>query len=295
MTLLATIRLSALAALAALAASAPQALAAPATCVSATPAIVNLADDPADAEPGAPELTGVRATVNADCTVSVRMTLGNRDVLRPDDALLVYLDTDGNPTTGAKSFAGADRGVGLVADEDGPGYLALLGRWDTAADAIDFENATELDISAAGSYGFTAGIDDLGVKAGSTLGISIAALSEPDGEIALDFAPDDEGGVFRLPLAFTTTADAPGSTPGTTGTTPSPREQAIRRTCRVPKLRGRTPAAARKALKAAGCRVGRTRGRHGTDVRKGRVAGTLPAAGKRIAASRPVTVLVSRG
>uniref|UniRef100_UPI00339018ED PASTA domain-containing protein n=1 Tax=Svornostia abyssi TaxID=2898438 RepID=UPI00339018ED len=48
------------------------------------------------------------------------------------------------------------------------------------------------------------------------------------------------------------------------------------------------------ALRAAGCRVGKTRARYGTTVRKGRVVATLPAAGKRIAATRPVTILVSR-
>jgi hypothetical protein len=272
----------------------PQAaVASPAACVSAAPAVVTLNDAPSDAESGAPELAAVRAAVNADCTVSVRLTVDNRDALRPDDALLVYLNTDGDAATGAQSFGGADQGVGLVADADGPGYLALLGRWDQAAEAIDFENATELDASTGKGFGFTVGIGELGLHSGTTLGISIAALSEPDGEIALDFAPDDEGGALDLPIAFTTTASAtppqtsPGGTPG--------RERIVRRTCRVPRVKGRTVTAARKALRAAGCRTGRTRARYGTDIRKGRTVATLPAAGTRIAATRPVTILVSRG
>ncbi len=290
----AILRLLALPGVCVLAAVAPSAAAAtPAPCVSSTPAVVTLADAPADAEAGAPEISGVRAAVNADCTVSVRLTVDNRDALRPDDALLVYLDTDGNPATGAQSFGGADSGVGLVADEDGPGYLALLGRWDPAAESIDFENATELDISPAGWFGFTAGMGELGLRSGTTLGISVAALAEPDGEIALDFAPDDEGGTLALPIAFsTTTAAAPGTSETTQ--TPGGRDRIVRRTCKVPKTKGRTVAAVRKALRAAGCRVGRTRARYGTTVRKGRVVATLPAAGKRIAATRPVTILVSR-
>ncbi|UUY05560.1 hypothetical protein LRS13_08585 [Svornostia abyssi] len=228
-----------------LAAVAPQAAAA-APCVSSTPAVVSLADAPADAEAGAPEISAVRAAVNADCTVSIRMTVDNRDALRPDDALLVYLNTDGNAATGARSFGGADQGVGLVADEDGPGYLALLGRWDPSAEAIDFENATELDISQAGWFGFTAGIDELGLRADSTLGISIAALSEPDGEIALDFAPDDEGGALNLPIAFSTTATTAPAPTTTTPTAPSGRDQIVRRTCKVPKTKHRTVTAARK-------------------------------------------------
>lgn len=286
-------RLAAFAALLVAAAFAPQAaFAAPATCVRATPAVVTLADGPSDAETGAPELSAVRAAVNADCTVTVRLTVDGRDALRPDDALLVYLNTDGNTDTGARSFGGADQGVGLVADEDGPGYLALLGAWDAAAEAIDFENARELDVTRTG-FGFTAGIDELGVRSGSALGISVAALSEPDGEIALDFAPDDEGGALTLPIAYTTTATAATPAPGTTGA--PQRGDLVRRTCKVPRVKGRTVTAARRAIRAAGCRVGRTRARYGTGVRKGRAVATLPAAGSRIAATRPVTILVSRG
>lgn len=273
--------------------TAAPAQAAPAACVSATPQAVSLVDQADDAEAGAPEVTNVNAQVKADCTVSVRLGIANRTRLLADDAVLVYLNTDGNSSTGAKSFGGADQGVGLVADEDGPGYIALLGRWDASAEAIDFENATELDISTTGGFGFTAGIDELGVASGTSLGLSVAALSEPDGEIALDFAPDDEGGVLALPIAFSTTATR--DTTSTTSPTQTPtRDGIVRRTCRVPKLKGRTLAGARKALKAAGCRTGRTRGRYGTDMRKGRVVTSLPAAGLRIAATRPVTVVVAR-
>lgn len=294
MTTRALLRLLALPGACAAAALAPAAVvAAPAPCVSSTPAVVTLADAPSDAEAGAPELSSVRAAVNADCTASVRLTVDNRDALRPDDALLVYLDTDGDASTGAQSFGGADHGVGLVADEDGPGYLALLGRWDAAAESIDFENATELDVSTGRGFGFTVGLDELGLRPGATLGISIAALSEPDGEIALDFAPDDEGGALNLPIAFSTTRST-SSAPSTTKTEPGARDRIVRRTCKVPKTKGRTLAQVRKALRAAGCRVGRTRARYGTSVRTGRVVATLPAAGKRIAATRPVTILVSR-
>lgn len=295
LTPLASTRLAVLvaAALAAGFAAAP-AQAAPAACVSATPQVVSLVDAADDAEAGAPEVTTVNAQVKADCTVSVRLGIANRTRLLPDDAVLVYLNTDGNTATGAKSFGGADQGVGLVADEDGPGYIALLGRWDPSAEAIDFENATELDISTTGGFGFTAGIDELGVASGSSLGISIAALSEPDGEIALDFAPDDEGGTLNLPIAFSTTATRQTDGTTTTPTQTPTRDGIVRRTCRVPKLKGRSLAGARKALKAAGCRTGRTRGRYGTDLRKGRVVTTLPAAGLRIAATRPVTIVVAR-
>jgi hypothetical protein len=283
------IRLAALAAIALTGVAAPPAMAAPATCVSATPAVVTLDDGASDGEPGAPELGAVRAQVNADCTVTVRLTVNNRPALRADDALLVYLNTDGNPATGARSFGGGDQGVGIVSDEDGPGYLALLGAWDPKAEAIDFENARELDVTPTG-FGFTAGIDELRLRSGSSLGISVAGLSEPDGEIALDFAPDDEGGSLSLPIAYTTTATAAGP-----GTTVEPqRGQLVRRTCKVPRVKGRTITAARRAIRAAGCRVGRTRARYGTDVRRGRVVSTLPSPGARIAATRPVTILVAR-
>lgn len=292
MTVRDLIRLAAVpAAIAAGMAGAPAATAA-APCVSATPQAVTQADASSDAEPGAPEISAIRAAVGADCTVSVRLTIENRDALRPDDALLVYLNTDGDPSTGADSFGGGDLGVGLIADEDGPGYLALLGTWDPAAQSIDFEDAREIDVTTGGGFGFTAGIDELGVRSGGTLGISVAALSEPDGEIALDFSPDEEGGVLALPLTFSTTAAAPA---GTTTKTPSGKERLVRRTCRVPKkLTGRTVTAVRRKLRRAGCRPGRLRARYGTSVRTGRVVGVLPRSGARISANRPVTILVSR-
>jgi hypothetical protein len=69
---------------------------------------------------------------------------------------------------------------------------------------------------------------------------------------------------------------------------------AIAEGCLVPAVRGRTVAAARTAIRAAGCTPGAAR-RIRSRVRRGLVAGTAPRAGIRIPREAPVTLLVSRG
>jgi hypothetical protein len=66
-------------------------------------------------------------------------------------------------------------------------------------------------------------------------------------------------------------------------------------TCTVPNVRGRTQAAARRAILAAGCRPGPIRATTSTTVPKGRVVRQTPAAGRRVARGTAVTVVVSRG
>jgi hypothetical protein len=64
--------------------------------------------------------------------------------------------------------------------------------------------------------------------------------------------------------------------------------------CLVPRVRGRTVAAARAALSAAGCTPGGAR-RIRSRLRRGLVAGTVPRAGLRVPTEAPVVLLVSRG
>jgi hypothetical protein len=66
-------------------------------------------------------------------------------------------------------------------------------------------------------------------------------------------------------------------------------------TCTVPNVRGRTQAAARRAILAAGCRPGPIRTSTSTTVPKGRVVRQTPAAGRRVARGTAVTLVVSRG
>jgi hypothetical protein len=64
--------------------------------------------------------------------------------------------------------------------------------------------------------------------------------------------------------------------------------------CRVPPVRGRTVAAARAALRSAGCTLGGAR-RVRSRIRRGLVAGTSPRAGLLVPKGAPIVLLVSRG
>jgi subtilisin family serine protease len=64
--------------------------------------------------------------------------------------------------------------------------------------------------------------------------------------------------------------------------------------CTVPRLRGKTPRAAARVLKRAGCKLGRVR-RVRSSLRKGRIVSQRPRAGRRVGKGTPVVVTVSRG
>jgi secreted trypsin-like serine protease len=65
--------------------------------------------------------------------------------------------------------------------------------------------------------------------------------------------------------------------------------------CAVPRLRGKTLAAARRALARGNCRLGKVTRAYSTRVRFGRVVLQRPAAGRRLARGTRVSVVVSRG
>jgi hypothetical protein len=65
--------------------------------------------------------------------------------------------------------------------------------------------------------------------------------------------------------------------------------------CVVPKLAGKTVAAARRALRKAGCTLGKTTRRRSAKVHKGHVVSSKPKAGKHRRHGTRVAVVVSRG
>ncbi|HKH31540.1 MAG TPA: S8 family serine peptidase [Gaiellaceae bacterium] len=64
--------------------------------------------------------------------------------------------------------------------------------------------------------------------------------------------------------------------------------------CKVPRVKGKTVAAAKTALKRAGCKLGPVK-RVRSRVPKGRIVAQRPAAGRRVGKGTPVAVTVSRG
>ncbi len=65
--------------------------------------------------------------------------------------------------------------------------------------------------------------------------------------------------------------------------------------CKVPKLHGRTLAAARRGLARSGCAVGTLTGIHSRKVRRGRVVSSKPAAGATRRRGTKVSLVLSRG
>jgi uncharacterized protein with von Willebrand factor type A (vWA) domain len=65
--------------------------------------------------------------------------------------------------------------------------------------------------------------------------------------------------------------------------------------CKVPQLRGETLSAAKRALRRAGCGLGRVRSTRSRSVRKGRVISSRPGARARRAHGTKVALLLSRG
>jgi V8-like Glu-specific endopeptidase len=74
---------------------------------------------------------------------------------------------------------------------------------------------------------------------------------------------------------------------------PQPTPRIVR--CVVPRLTGKRIVAARLALTRANCRLGRVMRRYSTSIAAGRVIRQQPAAGRRLARSTRVSVVLSRG
>jgi hypothetical protein len=75
---------------------------------------------------------------------------------------------------------------------------------------------------------------------------------------------------------------------------PKPKPKAPPR-CVVPRVTGKTVAAARKAIKARRCRVGSIQSRNSRLAARGRVIAQTPRAGRRVAIGTRVSIVVSKG
>jgi hypothetical protein len=303
LSLAARTRIAALAttAVAALAAAGP----AHAACSSSTPSTTSFADSPTDGDSGlAPEIHTVAAAVDGACHVTVDP--GVTYPLITGDSVFVYVDTDGNPATGDPVFQGADRAIGTLG-----GYPPLMGAWNPATATMSFADGQQLTPYANG--GFEATLDQLGIAASpTTTALRAASMWEGPLDDYFDFAPDAGAAPFPLPVAFTAAAPAPPvvvlppvtytppataapTTPAQTvnaTSTPTPRK-AKKPACTVPSVKRLTTAAARAALRHAGCTAGDTTKAYSSKVAAGHVIATDPHAGARTSAA--VDLVVSRG
>jgi hypothetical protein len=163
----------------------------------------------------APDITGIDVSNDDNGAITFHIKISNRPALTSDMLVLVFLDTDQNPSTGSANSLGADYLVDLES-----GGVFLL-KWDGTT-YNDAPSQTSLTYSydatgatvrvAARDLGATKGFN-FGVEA--TSGIVIDANGDPDFTNSHDdLAPDPGHGFFSYTviskltlkqIAFTTT------------------------------------------------------------------------------------------
>ena len=97
--------------------------------------------------------------------------------------------------------------------------------------------------------------------------------------------------------APTTTTDTPPPPPASTGNPAetTPLTAPVAKGCVVPKLAGKKLAAAKKSLKAAGCKVGKVKSKNSKKKKKGRVIAQGRKSGSKLPAGTKVPLTVSKG
>ncbi|HMI72589.1 MAG TPA: PASTA domain-containing protein [Solirubrobacteraceae bacterium] len=254
------------------------------------PVAASFADDPFDGEIGlAPEVASVDVSLGAVCELAVIPRLADRSEtagLIRDETVTTYIDTDGNPATGAPQWGGADRAV-LVVGQNGPDLPPVLGTWTGG----EFSFSAAPILPAVGAAGFTTTVDQLAVPGSTMLGIRVASSWSGLRDIYDDFAPEPgtPSYAFAVTFAAVPVAPPPAAAPPAP---PAPATTAqSRQACTVPNVRRLVATSARRKLSRVGCRsrVVRVRSR----VKAGRVVSTSPTAGTRT--RRTVVVRVSTG
>jgi hypothetical protein len=255
--------------------------AAHAACYGSAPATTSFADSPLDGDDGlAPEISTVTATVDASCDLAVNPGV---DQLIGDDSVFIYIDRDGNPATGSTLFGGADIVVGTLG-QIGPDSPPLLGVWNGAQ--FTFTDPTPVGASLL-IGGFSATLDRLGVPSGVVTHYFVGTQWQGIYDEYFDWAPNiGSGQTIGLPISYSTVAPPPPPPPAPIVPAPAPATPVVTAPahkttgCTVPRVKGRTAAGARNRILGSGCRYrpGVTR-RYSAGVRRGRVIGTIPAAG----------------
>jgi len=119
-------------------------------------------------------------------------------------------------------------------------------------------------------------------------------------EVVCSDLPGEAAPVMRVTAAHlgrrlrvVVTASNPGGSAGATSDA-TPTVHTARR-CVVPNVKGKTMAAARRAIRRGGCVTGRVRRAYSASVARGRVIAQAPRAGARLGAGAKVSLVLSRG
>ncbi len=204
----------------------------------------------------APDITSLEVTNDARGRITFRLTLPNRSTaLEATDLMFVLMDSDRNKATGTSD--GDDHLIQLT-----QGGISIL-RWDGARYSPVAAPAARMSISG--------GVVTLIVPRANLANTSafeavlLAARVVGSTVEGLDRGPD--AGRWNYTLT---------------------------RFCVVPRVIGKTLAAARSALTTADCRVGRVT-RRASRVKNGRVVGQAPRAGTTLSRGARVNLVLSRG
>jgi hypothetical protein len=172
-----------------------------AACTTSVPVTRSFADDPFDGELGlAPEMTKVEARLGTACDLTVAPELGDRSPtagLITEERVATYLDTDGDPATGAPALGGADRVV-LVIGQNGDDLPPALGIWT----GTDFDFTDGITLPVVGAAGFTARLGELGIATPTTLGLRIDTSWTGVRDTYDDLAPEAGAPSHRVPMVF---------------------------------------------------------------------------------------------
>lgn len=221
-----------------------------AACTSSAPSAAAYAD-PVDGDLGlAPEITTVRVSVDASCHYVVDP--GIATPLADGDGVFAYIDTDGNPATGAADIAGADVAivtVGLGTTVSPP----LRGVWDGRT--FVFDQTTPAG-TGVGNGGFSASVDALPIASGATTNVVLGSLRVTPDDRLFDVAPG--AGAISLPVTWSAAAPITSRTDLYTAQAPNAAS------CTVPRTKGMTVRRARVRLRAHGCTVAAGRDARGT-------------------------------
>ncbi|HEY2326218.1 MAG TPA: hypothetical protein VGH52_01900 [Gaiellaceae bacterium] len=171
--------------------------------------------------PNAPDITSVNVANDDNGNITFNVNVSNRPTFTPDMDVLIFIDSDNNPSTGEADLFGADYIIQLTP----PGSVTLF-QWDAPSQNYLFAQSQTSLIFAYASTGPTFHINasdlgatkimDFAVEVDS--GITTDAMGNPDYTNAqFDIAPDPGHGFYtydvktKLTLKQTAFTTAPAA------------------------------------------------------------------------------------
>jgi hypothetical protein len=170
----------------------------------------------------APDVTGIDVANDDAGLITFHIKISNRPALTPDMVIVMWMDTDGNLSTGDLDFGGADYSIELD-----PGSVGLF-KWNgTTYDPAQSQTSVTYNYDATGAT-ITASAADLGgarvvnFVVAAVSGITIDPQGNPDFTTAhIDFAPDSGHGLYKYnviaKLTLTATAFTTAPKPAKAG------------------------------------------------------------------------------